>query len=135
MEFIVSHGTKSAGLPFSDGVRVGDVLCLSGQIGNVPGRMELVSGGLEGETRQMMENIARILNAACLSFDDVFKCVVMLADISQWAEFNKIYVSYFKPGCLPARSAFGATGLALGATVEMECWAWAGKTHPSAAAA
>ena len=126
MEFIVSHGTKAAGLPFSDAVRVGDVLCLSGQIGNRPGSLDLVPGGIEAETRQMMENIAHVLNASGRSFDDVFKCLVMLADMSQWAEFNKVYLGYFKPDRLPARSAFGAKGLALGAAVEMECCAWAG---------
>jgi reactive intermediate/imine deaminase len=126
MEFLVSHGARSMGLPFSDAVRVGDVLYLSGQIGNIPGRMELVPGGLETETRQMMDNIARVLNAAGRSFDDVFKCTVMLADIGQWFAFNAIYTEYFKPGRLPARSAFGAAALALGAAVEMECCAWAG---------
>jgi reactive intermediate/imine deaminase len=115
------------GLPFSDAVRVGDILCLSGQIGHVPGTLELVTGGIEAETHQMMENIARILNAQGCSFDDVFKCTVMLADMSQWGKFNKVYLEYFKPERLPARSAFGASGLALGAAVEMECWARAGE--------
>ena len=125
MDFIRSHGTKSAGLPFSDAVRVANILCLSGQIGHRPGTLELVPGGIEAETRQMMDNIARILNAEHRSFDDVFKCTVMLADMSQWSEFNKVYLEYFKPDRLPARSAFGAKELALGAAVEMECWAWA----------
>jgi 2-iminobutanoate/2-iminopropanoate deaminase len=128
MEFIRSHGTKAAGLPFSDAVRVGDVLYLSGQLGNVPGKMELAPGGMEGQTRQMMENIARVLNANGLSFDDVFKCLVMMKDMSEWGAFNKVYVEYFKPERLPTRSAFGAAALALDAAVEMECWAYAGKT-------
>ena len=127
MEFIRSHGTKAAGLPFSDAVRVGDVLYLSGQLGNVPGKMELASGGMEGQTRQMMENIARVLNANGLSFDDVFKCLVMMKDMNEWGAFNKAYVEYFKPERLPTRSAFGAAALALDAAVEMECWAYAGK--------
>jgi reactive intermediate/imine deaminase len=127
MEFISSHGTLAAGLPFSDAVRVGGVLYLSGQIGIVPGKMELVPGGIEAETRQMMEHIARILNANGLSFDNVFKCLVMMKDMKEWGAFNKIYLDYFKPDRLPARSAFGAAGLALGAAVEMECWAYMGK--------
>ncbi|MGH6876371.1 MAG: RidA family protein [Rhizomicrobium sp.] len=125
MEFLASHGTKSASLPFSDAVRIGELLCLSGQIGNLPGRLELVPGGIAAETRQMMENIAHVLNAAGCSLDDVFKCTVMLADMKQWAAFNTVYLGYFRPERLPARSAFGTSGLALGATVEMECWAWA----------
>ena len=126
MEFLVSHGTRSMGLPFSDAVHVGNVLYLSGQMGIVPGRMERAPGGLEAETRQMMDNIAHVLNAAGRSFDDVFKCTVMLADIGRWATFNEIYLEYFRPDRLPARSAFGAAALALGGSVEMECWAWAG---------
>jgi 2-iminobutanoate/2-iminopropanoate deaminase len=127
MEHIVSHGTKTANLPFSDAVRVGEVLYLSGQLGNIPGTRDLAPGGIEAETRQMMENIARILNAQGLSFDNLIRCTVMLADMSQWSAFNEIYVTYFKPGRLPVRSAFGTNGLALGAAVEMECTAWMGK--------
>jgi len=126
MEHIVSHGTKAANLPFSDAVRVGEVLYLSGQLGNIPGTRNIVPGGIEAETRQMMENIARVLNAQWLSFDHLIRCTVMLADMSQWPAFNEVYVTYFKPGRLPARSAFGTNGLALGAAVEMECTAWAG---------
>lgn len=123
MEFITSPAAKAAKLPFSQAVRVGDVLYLSGQIGNLPGKLELVPGGLAAETRQMMDNIGAVLTQSGLSFDNVFKCTVMLADMAQWAEFNKIYLGYFKPDRLPARSAFGTNGLALGAAVEMECWA------------
>lgn len=119
--------TKMARLPFSTAVRVGDVLYLSGQLGNVPGKMELVPGGIEAETRQMMDSIGGVLKLNGLTYDDVFKCTVMLADMKQWGDFNKIYVTYFKPDQMPARSAFGANGLALGAAVEMECWAYVGK--------
>lgn len=129
MEFLSSHYTRAAGLPFSDAVRVGEVLYLSGQLGNVPGKLELVAGGIEGETRQMMANISLVLNASGLNFDDVFKCTVMLADMRQWAAFNAVYCPYFKPDRLPARSAFGASGLALGAAVEMECWARVSPRH------
>ena len=127
MEFYRSAAAKEAGLPFSEAVRVGDVLYLSGALGNVPGRMELVPGGVEAETHQTMRNIERVLRNNGLTFDNVFKCTVMLADMAQWPAFNKIYVTYFHPDRLPARSAFGANGLALGARVELECWAYAGK--------
>ena len=98
MDFIVSHGTRSAGLPFSDAVRVGDILCLSGQIGHRPGTLELVPGGIAAETRQMMENIARILNAAGRSFDDVFKCTVMLADMSRMGGIQQSLSRIFQTG-------------------------------------
>jgi 2-iminobutanoate/2-iminopropanoate deaminase len=127
IEFFNSPEGKAAGLPFSQSVRVGDVVYLSGALGHVPGKIELVPGGMEAETRQMMENIAAALKPHGLGFDDIFKCLVMLADMGQWAAFNKVYVPYFKPDRMPTRSAFGTNGLALGARVEMECWAWAGK--------
>jgi reactive intermediate/imine deaminase len=127
MDFLISRGNRDLGLPFSDAVRVGGMLVLSGQIGNLPGRFELVPGGIGTETRQMMDNIAHVLNAAGRSFNDVFKCTVMLADMGDWAAFNSVYMGYFRPDRLPARSAFAAHALALGARVEMECWVWDGK--------
>lgn len=124
MEFHRSAEFASAGLPFSESVRVGDVLLLSGCLGNEPGTKKLVSGGLEAEAHQTMKNIEHTLKKHGLGFDDVFKCTVMLADMAQWEAFNRIYVSYFKPDRLPARSAFGCNGLALGARLEVECWAY-----------
>ena len=126
MQFINSPAAQAAKLPFSQAVRVGDILYLSGALGNVPGTLELVPGGMQAEARQTMENIGAVLKENGLSFDNVFKCTVMLADMSKWAEFNQVYLGYFRPDRLPARSAFGANGLALGAQVEVECWAYAG---------
>lgn len=113
------------GMPFSSAVRVDGVLWLSGEIGERPDGT--LPDGMEAQARQTMDNIARTLEAHGASFDDVFKCVVMLTDMSKWADFNKIYVTYFKPDRLPARSAIGANGLALGALVEVECLAYAPK--------
>jgi 2-iminobutanoate/2-iminopropanoate deaminase len=127
MHFFNSPAAAAAKLPFSQAVRVGDILYLSGALGNLPGTRQVVAGGIEAQTRQTMENVGAVLNANGLSFDDIFKCTVMLADMAKWEDFNKVYVTYFKPGRLPARSAFGANGLALGAQVELECWAYTGK--------
>ncbi len=113
--------------PLSQAVRVGDILFMSGSIGIVPGTRDLAPGGIEGETKQVMQNIGAVLKANDLSFDNVVKCTVMLADMAKWGDFNKVYVTYFKPGRLPARSAFGASGLARNAQVEVECLAYAGK--------
>ena len=126
IEYISSPALKAAKVPFSAAVRVGDVLYLSGQLGNVPGKLELVPGGMEAEARQTMENIKTVLAENGLTFDDVVKATVMLADMSKWADFNKVYVTYFKPDRLPARSAFGANALALGAQVEVEVMAYVG---------
>ena len=112
-------------LPFSSAVRVGDLLILSGQLGNTPdGKLP---PGMEAQARQAMENIGAILKGQGLGFGDVVKCTVMLDDMKNWPAFNKIYVTYFPDGKFPARSAFGADGLALGALAEVECWAHAGQ--------
>jgi len=107
-------------LPFSEAVRVGDTLYLSGQIGNVPGTLELTPGGIEEQTRQVMENIKTSLETHGYSLSDLVKCTVMLADIGEWPVFNEVYKTFFE-GQYPARSAFGANGLAVGASVEVEC--------------
>lgn len=107
-------------LPFSDAVRAGDLLFLSGNIGVVPGTLELAPGGIRGETRQTMENIKATLEKYGSSLGEVVKCTVFLADISDWSAMNEVYIEYF-PVKPPARSALGANGLALGARTEIEC--------------
>ena len=110
------------GLPFSEAVRVGDTVYLSGQIGNVPGPgpVRLAPGGMAAEARQTMDNIQTSLQAHGLSMADVVKCTVMLADMKEWGAFNDVYKTYFS-GNFPARSAFGSNGLAFNARVEVEC--------------
>jgi len=109
-------------LPFSDAVRVGNMLYLSGKIGNVPGTAQLAEGGIAGETRQALENIKGSLEKYGSSLSEVVKCTVFLADIAEWSAMNEVYVTYF-PANPPARSALGSSGLALGARVEIECLA------------
>ncbi len=123
VEYYTSDETAAAGYPFADAVRVGDLLVLSGQVGVLPENFQLVEGGIEPETRQTLDNIGRILEAKGASFEDIVKCTVMLADIAEWPAFNVVYKEYFPSGRYPARSAFAASGLALGARVEVECWA------------
>lgn len=116
---------QALNLPFSEAVRVGSMLYLSGQIGTRPGTTELVDGGIQAETRQAMENIRTVLERYGSSMDRVVKCTAMMADMAEWQAMNEVYAGFF-PDHKPARSAFGATGLALGARVEIECWATAG---------
>jgi 2-iminobutanoate/2-iminopropanoate deaminase len=111
---------EERGYPFSDAVEVGDLVFLSGQVGVTQDTVELVGGGIEPEARQAMENIKSVLERLGLSFKDVVKCTVMIDDMANWPAFNAIYAEYFE-GDFPARSAFGADGLALGAAVEVEC--------------
>ena len=119
VEYLLMPGLEDLDLPFSSAVRVDNTLYLSGNLGNLPGSTELAEGGIEGETRQTMENIKRVLEQFGSSMNDVVKCTVFLADMSEWGAMNGVYKTYFeKP---PARSALGANGLALGARVEIEC--------------
>ena len=121
VEFIQSDAAKAAGFPFSQAVRVDSLLFLSGQIGYDAAAGKLAAGGMAAETRQTMDNIKALLASRGLGTDSLVKCTVMLADMSEWAAFNEIYRTYFPNGRFPARSAFGANGLALGARVEVEC--------------
>ncbi len=117
--YLQAPGTEDLNLPFSTAVRVDNTLYLSGSIGIVPGTRELAAGGIEGETRQTMENIAATLENFGSSMEKVVKCTVFLADMSEWGAMNDVYRTFFRKP--PARSAFGASGLALNARVEIEC--------------
>ena len=112
-------GSEDSGLPFSSAVQVDNTLYLSGNLGNVPGSQGLAPGGIEAETRQTMENIKSVVEQFGSSMDRIVKCTVFLADMEEWAAMNEVYRTYFKNP--PARSAFGANGLALGARVEIDC--------------
>ena len=122
-QYFQTPQTRQNGLPFSDAVQVGQLLILSGQVGASRADGRLVPGGIAAESRQALDNIGAILKEHGLDYSDIVKCTVMLADMNQWAAFNSVYQNYFSPNRLPARSAFGASGLALGGAVEIECWA------------
>jgi reactive intermediate/imine deaminase len=114
--------TSGPARPFSPAVRANGFLILSGQIGtDSTGRV--VPGGIRAETRQTMENIRAVLLSNGSSLDRVVKCTVFMADMKEWATMNEIYVTFFDAARRPARSAMGATGLALDARVEIECLA------------
>jgi reactive intermediate/imine deaminase len=118
-EYLTPYGRPQ--YPFSPAVRHNGLLYLAGQIGtDSAGR--LVPGGIEAETRQTLDNIRDVLARTGSSMDRVVKCTVMMADMREWPAMNAVYATYF-PRRLPARSAFGATALALGARVEIECLA------------
>lgn len=119
-EFLNSNTILPPGFPFSEAVKVGDTLYLSGQVGVIPGTLKLKPGGIRAEARQTMDNIRQTLEAHGYEMKDLVKCTVMLADIAEWEKFNEVYITYFT-GAYPARSAFGSSGLALDARVEVEC--------------
>jgi 2-iminobutanoate/2-iminopropanoate deaminase len=119
-----------ANRPFSLAVRAGDYVHLAGQMGT--DENGLVPGGFEAQSRKAMDNIAAVLKGMGLSMDHVVKCTVMIVDMKKWGDFNKVYTGYFKPGRLPARSAFGVNALALGGEIEIECLAYAPVPAPAA---
>lgn len=125
VEYLSSEQTLKANRPFSDAVRVGNTLYLSGVIGVNPETDSLALGGIEGQTKQVLETIKAVLERNASSLDRVVKCTVMLADISERAKMNAVYVTFFKKH-LPARSLLGVSGLTLGAQVEIECIATVG---------
>jgi reactive intermediate/imine deaminase len=117
--FPVAESLDSLRLPFSEAVRVGPMLYLSGSIG-IDDTGALVPGGIEAETHQALANVRSVLERHGSSMDRVIKCTTMLADMQEWAAMNRVYAEHFA-GNLPARSSFGASGLAMGCRVEIEC--------------
>ena len=104
--------------PFSEAVQVGNTLYMSGQIGFKDGK--LVKGGIKAETKQVLDNIHTTLLKYGYQKSDIVKCLAMLTDMDDFDDFNKIYKTELtKP--YPARSAFGVSELAAGASVEIEC--------------
>ena len=120
VERYAAPGDAEGKLPFADSVRAGNLLFQSGKIGNAPGTLQLVPGGIQAETRQALENIKEGFARHGVGMDRVVKCTVFLADMKEWGAMNEVYVQYFPAG-KPARTAAGASGLALGARVEIEC--------------
>ena len=123
IDYYRSDSTKQLDFPFSDATIVNNVIYVSGQVGNLPGNTQVVPGGIKEETIQTMKNIERILLSLGSSMDKVFKCTCMLSDISEWGEMSEEYKKFFSEDKRPSRSAFAGSGLALGAKVEIECWA------------
>jgi len=113
------------GLPFSQAVRAGDLIFIAGTLGTEPGGLDLARGGIQAETRAMMDNIGRALAAFDADFDDLLSCTVFMADMDEWPAMNAVYQSYFEAGAYPARAAVGVEALALGARVEIQCIAQA----------
>ena len=119
IEYLLMPGMEGLDLPFSSAVRVDNTLYVSGNLGNIPGTLELAEGGIQGETRQTLENIQRVVEQFGSSMDRVVKCTVFLADMGEWGAMNEVYKTFFPNP--PARSAIGVGGLALDARVEIEC--------------
>lgn len=115
----IQYIAPNASAPFSQVVRAGNMVYLSGMLGTAPGG-GLAPGGIQPETRQTLENIRTALERVGATMDDLVKCTVFLADMAEWAKMNEVYVTFF-PKHRPARTAVGVNGLARDARIEIEC--------------
>lgn len=118
IEFHKSHEPSRANVPFSDAVETENLLFLTGQIGKDHSSGKLVSGGIEAETEQVIKNIEAVLKYHGIDLNHVVKCTVILKDIDDFKAFNSVYTKYFTKK--PARTTFAASGLAAGASVEID---------------
>ena len=107
--------------PFSHAVKAGDFLFVTGQMPTLPNDpTKLIEGGISNQTHQVMKNLELVLDAAKSSFDNVVFARIYLLNFQDFDAMNAIYESYFMPGKLPARTCIGVTGLAVGASVEID---------------
>lgn len=110
--------------PYEQAIVVDNMVYCSGQIGINPQTGNLVSGGINEETHQVLKNLRAVLFAASSSLDNVVKTTVFLTDLSNFDSMNNIYMSYFSEGKFPARSAVEVSSLPKGALIEIECVAF-----------
>ncbi len=115
-----SEGPKKVA-PFSHAVRAGEFLFITGQMPTLKNdNTKLVQGGIEEQTHQVMKNLIEVLSAAGSSMDKVIFARVYLVNFGDFERMNKVYASYFKTEKLPARTCIGVTGLAVGASIEID---------------
>lgn len=126
-EVIIAEQAPKAVGPYSVGIRAGFLVFTAGQIGLERTSGELVSGGVEAQTRKALDNLYNVLQAAGSSLELVVKTTVFLADIEDYARVNEVYAEYFTDGAPPARSAVQVAALPKGALVEIEAVAVVGQ--------
>ena len=121
----IEHLSFSSGpqkvAPFIHAVRAGDYLFITGQMPTLKNdNTKLVDGGIEAQTHQVMKNLIDVLNAARSSLEKVIFARVYLVNFGDFDKMNRVYASYFAKDKLPARTCVGVTGLAVGASVEID---------------
>ncbi|GIL82707.1 hypothetical protein Vretifemale_11555 [Volvox reticuliferus] len=117
---VISTENAPAALgPYSQAIKAGNTVYVSGQIGIVPGTKNFASPDVEGQTEQVLKNLGAILKAAGADYKDVVKTTILLADIGDFAKVNAIYATYFTEQP-PARATFAVKDLPLGARVEID---------------
>jgi len=118
IETIKTEEAPAAIGPYSQAIRIGGILFCSGQIPLDPNTGEIVQGGIEAETRQVMENLGAVLKAADMDYSNVVKATVFLSDLNDYAAMNAVYATYFKDNP-PAREAVEVSRIAKGAKLEI----------------
>jgi 2-iminobutanoate/2-iminopropanoate deaminase len=115
-------GIEPGPYPFSQVVEANGFVFLAGQVGDAPGSHGAVPGGIQAETRAMLENVGRLLEAVGLTFADVVKCTVYLRDFADFGAMNAVYREFF-PADAPTRATVGVTALAADYSIEIEVMA------------
>ena len=128
-EVIFTKNAPAAIGPYSQAVKAGGVLYISGQIPLDPATGTFAAEDISGQTRQSLENIGAILSEAGCTCGDVVKTTVLLADMNDFAAMNAVYAEYFTGAC-PARAAFAVKALPKGALVEIEAIAVCNESRP-----
>ncbi len=126
MKEVISTANAPAAIgPYSQAVKAGQTLYISGQLPIDPATGTFAAGNIKGQTEQSLRTLGAILEQAGYSFGDVVKTTVLLADIADFAPMNEVYAKFFEGEC-PARAAFAVRDLPKGALVEIEAVAWRG---------
>ena len=116
---VTSPDAPAAIGPYSQAIRTGDTLWMSGQIPLDPKTMQLVEGGIEAQARRVFDNMRAVVTAAGGSFDDIVKVSILLADLADFAKVNEIMAANFRQP-YPARSTYQVAALPRGARIEVE---------------
>jgi 2-iminobutanoate/2-iminopropanoate deaminase len=127
-KIVISEKAPRAIGPYSQAVRIEDLVFTAGQIGLNPATMELVDGGIEAQTRQVLTNLKHVLEAAGSGLNYVIKTTVFLKDMADFAAMNAVYAEFFGENP-PARSTVAVASLPKGALVEIECVALLSPLH------
>ncbi len=122
-KIVVTEKAPKAIGPYSQAICIENLVFTAGQVGLDPATMELVEGGIEAQTRQVLTNLSYVLEAADSGLNFVIKTTVFLKEMADFAAMNAIYAEFF-PGKPPARSTVQVAGLPKGALVEIECVAF-----------
>ncbi len=120
---VCSNAAPAAIGPYSQGIRVGNLLFVSGQLGVDPATGAFVEGGIEEQTARCLENLKAVLAESGIGLNSVVKTTVLLENMDDFAAMNQVYASYFKADP-PARSAFQVARLPKNGQVEIEAIAW-----------